>query len=96
MIEGLQKEVSTGSYRCSNCHTMQRPGSILVYVPDGTLMSDPAWAVTERAKRKSLNGQWSGWCTDCVGRLEASPELTPNIDETFKGLLTRLMAKVVG
>lgn len=66
LCDGLSAERAKSQFRCANCDQMQCAGSWQVWVPDGVRKADPLWSVTETARRRALNGSWSGWCFDCA------------------------------
>lgn len=72
---GLKVDKTSSQWRCCNCHTMQRSGSLLVWVADGVRIGDPEWAVTENERVNAYNGTGSGWCLKCAQRLCAPPVL---------------------
>lgn len=78
IMNGLRYEDNCGGYRCANCGQMQPPHSGMVYVPDGILKSDPAWAVKEAIQRTRFNGHFSGWCLKCAPK-EESPKATASL-----------------
>lgn len=78
IMEGLRYEDNNSGYRCDCCRQMQRPHSGLVYVPDGTLKSDPAWSVKEAIQSMRFNGNFSGWCLKCAPK-EESPKATASL-----------------
>lgn len=63
---GVRLELSHGQYRCAECGKMQRSGSPLAWVSDGTSSWDPPWSVTENERRNAYNGSGSGWCLHCA------------------------------
>jgi hypothetical protein len=69
LVDGLKCEVSRSSYRCAECSEMQRAESLEVWVPDGILLGDPAWSVSEKAREMAYNGNFSAWCMECAQKL---------------------------
>ena len=66
LVNGLRAHRSDDQFRCAECSKMQPNGSWMVWVPDGTGRSDPAWSVEERCRQNAWNGESSGWCLACA------------------------------
>lgn len=79
LLPGLRAVRSRDTFRCGNYRhgRMQKPGSWLVWVPDSVQPGDPAWSVTEAARRNAYNGMLSGWCLDCAQRLSGLRAASP-------------------
>ena len=69
LLPSLKAETSDHQFRCDNCNRMQPLGSVMVWVPDGTMPWDPDWSVTERCRLNAYNGNASGWCLNCAKKL---------------------------
>lgn len=66
LVRGLRPEVSDHQFRCAECHRMQPRDSVMVWVPDGIRIGDPAWSVEESCRVSAFNGGSSGWCLKCA------------------------------
>lgn len=77
LCAGLRAEESKSSFRCSDCFRIQPSGSTMVWVPDGVCRGDPAWSVTEAARRNAYNGHASGWCLRCAAKLSKGVTAEP-------------------
>lgn len=72
LCSGLRAERNS-QYRCASCSKMQPDGSWLIWVSDSVRRGDPAWSVTEAARRNAFNGHSSGWCLACAQSLTPRP-----------------------
>jgi hypothetical protein len=73
LCAGLRVQEDHDQFRCAECNKMQPSGSTLAWVPDGVRRGDPAWSVTESARRGAFNGHSSGWCLSCAQSLSPRP-----------------------
>jgi hypothetical protein len=77
LCDGLRVELSDHQYRCSNCNVMQKPNSLMVWVPDNVKSGDPEWSISEQCRINAYNGDHSAWCMKCAPKKESSVARVP-------------------
>lgn len=77
---GLDVSHVHSSYRCGKCSRLQKSGSHMVYIPDGSTFEDSLDAIIDALRG---SGGSTGWCLNCVDRLipcKAKPAASSSTD----------------
>jgi hypothetical protein len=59
----LRAEARDYAFRCAHCHQRAKPGTPIVWVPDGATSRAN---LEEEARLNAYNGEHSGWCLPCA------------------------------